>query len=59
MQREITKWKSKHKLLSTYNKEEEVNFKEKFDLLINVEESRAKIKETIIKMRYGKGTPTL
>lgn len=35
-------------MLSTYKKEEEINFKKKFDQLVSVEENRFKIKETII-----------
>jgi hypothetical protein len=46
--KEINKWKEKHKLISTYKKEEDVNFKKKFDLLNQMEENRFKMKETII-----------
>lgn len=59
LQREINKWKDKNKLLTNYQKEEDENFKKKFDLLINVGENRSKIKETIIQVKYGKGTQGL
>lgn len=46
--KQINKWKDKYKMLTNYKKEEELNFKRKFDQLNTVEENRFKIKETII-----------
>lgn len=52
--KQVNKWKDKHKLLSQHKKEEDLNFKTKFDLLISVEESRSKIKGDINLLRNGK-----
>jgi hypothetical protein len=56
LSRDINKWKNKYKLLTTYEKEEENNFKAKFEMLISVEESRARIKGSIIQTKYGRSS---
>ena len=42
--KEINKQKEKYKVLDKYKKEEELNFKSKFDLLVTAEENRFKMK---------------
>ena len=44
-------------MLSTYKKEEETNFKRKFDQLVTVGENRSKIKETIIGIKHNQINP--
>jgi len=46
--KELYKWKDKYKMLQQYKKEEDFNFKKKFELLVDSEESRFKFKENII-----------
>jgi hypothetical protein len=41
-------------VISNYKKEEDTNFKEKFDLLNCMEERRVNAMESIIKVKHGK-----
>lgn len=49
---EIKKWKSKYKLMQQYSREEEQNFRGKFDLLNQVNENRFRMKEMIIEAKH-------
>ncbi|CDW90786.1 UNKNOWN [Stylonychia lemnae] len=51
--RELAKWKDKHKMLAQYKKEEDMNFKSKFDHLMKVEQERSRIKEAISMIVYA------
>ena len=42
-----------HRMLSKYKKEEDENFKSKFEALVAAEETRARIKEELNNARYG------
>lgn len=47
VKREISKQKQMYKMLTKHKKEEDENFKSKFQLLVVAEETRAKLKEDI------------
>lgn len=51
---EIGKWKQKYKVLEKYKREEEINFKSKFDSLMNAEENRFKMKMSVNQLKYTK-----
>lgn len=51
--KELNKWKEKYRVLDKYKREEESNFKMKFDMLVNAEENRFKMKESINQLKYG------
>ena len=46
-------------MLSNYKREEDSNFKAKFESLIVAEENRYKMKESLIHIKQGKMVPTL
>jgi Holliday junction resolvase RusA-like endonuclease len=56
MTKEIGKWKEKHKMLTQYKQEADLNFKDKFQHMIQMEEERFKIKETINLIKYNPST---
>ena len=50
-EKDISKWKEKYKMLMQYKKEEEVNFRPKFEELIRIEEKRARLKAMLSKVK--------
>ena len=48
---EIKKWKEKYRMLRQYKREEERNFKEKFEYLMDVEENRCHIKSSLNQLK--------
>ena len=57
LMKELTKQKEKYKMLTKYKKEEDENFKIKFQQLVSVEEERHKIKENINSAKYVSNNP--
>lgn len=49
--KEISKWKNKYKLMSTHKKEEEINFKSKFEQLVDNCGKKFTLNETLIKTK--------
>eukprot|EP00347_Sterkiella_histriomuscorum_P001902 403370230 len=56
LKREINKWREKHQMLAIYKKEEDAAFKQKFEQMVDINQERHKIKQSIIEVKYNPAT---